>query len=440
MFHPSPGAVVSDRYELQAPIGQGGMGGVWRAIDRVLQAPVALKVMLPTSDEPEAEVTRFLREARLSASVQHPNVVRVTDFGTHEGAPFITMELLEGLSLAERLDQLPRLSIGESIQIVAAVLRGLAAAHDAGVVHRDVKPENVFLVEGADGVYPKLLDFGISLGTWGEERVSAVTTGGRVMGTPAYMAPEQARGLPDIDHRVDVYGVGAMLFEMICHRTPFVTELPGDLLVAIVRDAPPSPLELRPAVGEQLSGVVLKALEKDPEDRYVSARALRAALLAAAPPEVALGADITGPISLKERPRRQRGSEVPTLGDDDDVTLGDDPAIADTEMAIQLPGNSTRRARTLAWAVLAMLALGSVGLWMSSRGTETATAEDREPSIEPVPAPEVAPPDPTPEVAEAPSEVPEPQEEPDPVTSGMAQRPTAMSTRMSPRAFRELDY
>ncbi|MFK8002646.1 MAG: protein kinase [Polyangiales bacterium] len=304
--------LLAGRYRLLRPIGEGGMGGVWEATDQVLGCPIALKLVPEKhlSGNREQQVQRFLREARLAAQVQHPAVVRVTDFGVHEDTPYIAMELLEGESLADRMYRLPFLEIDEAVQICIGVLRGLCAAHQAGIVHRDIKPENVQLVSTIEGLYPKLIDFGISLGTdRNNNRVSAVTTNGHVFGTPLYMSPEHARGA-DIDGRADLYSLGIMLFEMLARQAPFNAETPADMMAAIVRDLPTPPCELRPTISKELSDVVMKALSKDPDDRYAKANEMAQALAAAAP-----GArpDTTGPVTTATSGVHRIASEAPTL-------------------------------------------------------------------------------------------------------------------------------
>lgn len=304
--------LLAGRYRLHRPIGEGGMGGVWEATDQVLGCPIALKLVPEKhlSGDREQQVQRFLREARLAAQVQHPAVVRVTDFGVHEDTPYIAMELLEGESLADRMYRLPFLEIDEAVQICIGVLHGLCAAHRAGIVHRDIKPENVQLVSTVEGLYPKLIDFGISLGTdRNNNRVSAVTTNGHVFGTPLYMSPEHARGA-DIDGRADQYSLGIVLFEMIARQAPFKAETPADMMAAIVRDIPTPPCELRPTISKELSDVVMKALSKDPDDRYVNANEMAKALAAAAP-----GArpDSTGPVTTASSGVHRISSEAATL-------------------------------------------------------------------------------------------------------------------------------
>jgi serine/threonine protein kinase len=277
------GELIGERYRLEELIGSGGMGEVFRARDTLLERAVALKLVDVGDPRRREEITRtFLREARISAAIAHRNVVQILDFGTHAGViPFIVMELLEGESLADVLGRGERLSSTWIVELVGQVLEGLAAAHDAGVVHRDLKPENIYLVRARTGVYPKILDFGISKVM--DERGSATvtTTQGHVVGTPAYMSPEQARGVKFIDKRSDLYSIGVVLYELLSGEMPFYSENPGDLMVMIVTtDA--QPLELRvPGIPRALSSLVARAMHKTPSARFTDARSMQDALRAA---------------------------------------------------------------------------------------------------------------------------------------------------------------
>ncbi|MBX3272974.1 MAG: serine/threonine protein kinase [Sandaracinaceae bacterium] len=278
--------VVAGRYRLEAKLGEGGMAEVWRARDLALQRAVALKRLTTRLDTESAaaSIARFRREAALVASVRHPNVVEVLDFGTDEGErPFIVLELLEGEPLERRLGRAPALGLDEVIAIAAQILDGLEAVHAAGIVHRDLKPANVFLVPHEAGVRAKLLDFGVSRATAdaGGRRSVLTTTQGRVIGTPEYMSPEQARGWSDVDARADLYSVGAILYEILTGTLPYDAEGFGDLIVAIALGGAPRVCALRPELGEPLSDVIARAMAVDRAERFPSAAAMRDALRAA---------------------------------------------------------------------------------------------------------------------------------------------------------------
>ena len=278
------GDIIAGRYRLEHPIGTGGMATIWEATHLTLNRALAVKfidIVGPNSGKIRG---RFLREARVAAAIRHRNVVDIVDFGTSEdGRPFMAMELLVGKTLAERLEVGPVLSIGESVRVLAKVLSGLGAVHDAGIVHRDLKPENVFLVEDADGMYPKLLDFGVSraVDPRGELKSVLPTVENAIVGTPQYMSPEQARGLRDLDHRSDIWAVGVMLYELLTGQLPFDADAVGDIIIQIATADPPAFSALRPDLEGPIEHVVQKAMARKKEDRYESAREMRAALLGA---------------------------------------------------------------------------------------------------------------------------------------------------------------
>lgn len=292
--------IIAGRYRLESPIGEGAMGAVWRAEDQTLKRPVAIKFLfVKGSRDPQGMVDQFLREARIAASVQHRNVIHTVDFGTVDDfQPFMVMELLNGESLGDRMARTPPLSSEQFIHIISLTLRGLSAVHDAGIVHRDLKPHNVFLQRDADAVYPKILDFGISRSLNGSgDRGSAIATQeGLIVGTPDYMSPEQARGELNIDRRADIYSMGAIIFEGLTGRLPFVAETIGDLIVQIVTGQAPRVSDIAPDVPKPLVDLVAQALSKNREHRFADARAMRRALLAAAEASWSRGARIAASV------------------------------------------------------------------------------------------------------------------------------------------------
>ncbi len=274
--------MLDGRYELEEVIGEGGMAIVWRARHLTLETPVAVKFLKELGEDLKA---RFVREAKIAAAITHRNVVQVLDFGTQAGSAYMVMEHLQGESLAERLGTGP-IATPESIRIIAQVLSGLCAVHDRGLAHRDIKPENVFLVEDADGVYPKLFDFGLSKAvgrTPGRQLKSVIpTSDNNITGTPEYMSPEQARGLADVDERADVWSMGVMLFELLTGHFPFHADNVGDLLVKILTKDPPKLSTYRPDLGPRFEAYIERALHREREARYPNARAMREALLVTA--------------------------------------------------------------------------------------------------------------------------------------------------------------
>jgi serine/threonine protein kinase len=298
----APGRLIAGKYRLTREIGHGGMGAVWEARHETLERAVAVKFLKPGTNADEARAERFVSEARMVAALEHRFIVDVFDFGvSDEGLYFMVLELLHGRSLAHRLEHGPALGVHEAIGVIADCLRGLHAVHEAGIVHRDLKPDNIILVEDSEGMFPKLIDFGISKRTehdllarpaprdsgvpaTGEPlRRSRLTVPGMVIGTLDYMPPEQLRGRDDLDRRADVYSMGVILYEWLAGRVPFDQDNIADLIVAItMAGAPPLSL-LRPDLGPELSGVLENALASRPDDRYPTALALREALLATLP-------------------------------------------------------------------------------------------------------------------------------------------------------------
>ena len=268
---------VDSRYEVLERIGSGGMGEVWRARDTVLEREVAIKVLPKALNHEPTRLRRFEREARAAASLTHPNIISVFDFGSSEGMPFAVMELLRGRDLSQRLDG-GRMQWKEALHIALDILRGLQAAHSGGIIHRDLKPANVFLCD--DGAV-KILDFGLARlrGQGSGESVTAtvdptLTEHGTVVGTVGYMAPEQVRGLP-ADVRSDLFSFGCVVYEMLSGRRPFGRGSSADVMAAILRDEP-EPLD--DEVPKALAKVVHRCLHKDPEARYGGAAEVLAAL------------------------------------------------------------------------------------------------------------------------------------------------------------------
>jgi serine/threonine-protein kinase len=266
------GEVVAGRYELEELVGAGGMSSVFKAYDTLLERHVALKILHPHFTEDEQYVERFRREARAVASLSHPNIVTILDRGEDEGRQFIVFELVEGRTLAEVLHEEGRLPVQHSLEIAIQVARGLGFAHEQGLVHRDVKPQNVIL--NGDG-RAKVTDFGIARSL----EVQGVTQSGAVLGTSNYIAPEQASGKP-VDRTTDVYSLGVVLFELLTGEVPF----PGESFVAVamqhVSEPPPSVLEVRPDVPVRVARAVDRALEKDPAERFPTMDAFAAELQA----------------------------------------------------------------------------------------------------------------------------------------------------------------
>jgi serine/threonine protein kinase len=275
------GSVLVGKYVLEARLGAGAMGEVWRACNTAIGRDVAIKVLRAEHASNGELVERFLREARTANLVRHPNVVDVLDVGLDDTAgPFLVQELLEGNDLAAHLSKLGgRMAAAAAMEILLPVAEAVAFAHEKGVVHRDLKPENVFLARTRAGVVPKLLDFGISL--VGAEGGSRITTTGVALGTPAYMSPEQIKGARHVDVRTDVWALGVLIHEVLSGKFPFQAETVADHYVQIAT-ADPTPLEVAAADAPiALARIVAKCLRRAPAERYANAGALLVDLRAA---------------------------------------------------------------------------------------------------------------------------------------------------------------
>ena len=266
------------RYRLKRRLAAGGMGDVWVAYHPGLKRDVAVKILRPDQQERSASAhSRFEREVRATAELAHPNTVRVFDYGsTEDGVWYYVMELLEGETLAQHVFRLGPLAPARAVHVVGQAARALAEAHERGIVHRDVKPENLFLTSlGGEHDFVKVLDFGIAKI---QSPDGTMTGTGSVLGTPAYISPEVAVGR-EADARSDVYGLGAVLYFLLCGRPPFEAETAGALIFAHVHEPVARPSHM---LGRQLptdvESVVMKALEKDPDSRYATAVELAQAL------------------------------------------------------------------------------------------------------------------------------------------------------------------
>ena len=265
---PTAGLPQIPGYEVQAVLGRGGMGIVYRAWHLRLHRPVALKMLLAGACATPPERQRFLREAEAAAGLQHPHIVQVHDVGEHDGRAYFTMELVEGGSLAQKLAGTPQ-PAGKAAALLATLAEAVHVAHQRGIVHRDLKPDNVLLT--ADGT-PKISDFGLARRL---EGAAGLTLSGVPMGTPSYMAPEQAQGKPRaVGPGTDVYALGAILYELLTGRPPFRGETVTETLQQVIADEPVPPSRLNPKVPRDLETICLKCLHKEPERRYASAREL----------------------------------------------------------------------------------------------------------------------------------------------------------------------
>jgi serine/threonine protein kinase len=302
------GTVLEDRYRIERRIGSGGMGTVYLAEQLALRIPVAVKVLQRECSEDFTYNYRFVREARVAARVEHPNVARVLDLGrTPDGRAYSVMEYLHGEDLGELLAREGALPWPRVRRILRHVIRGLRAAHAIGVIHRDIKPSNVFLTKLEDGrpEHVKLLDFGIAkacdpTATFGEN----LTHFDKVLGTVEYIAPERVMGEP-ADARSDIYSLGVMLFEMLTGQQPWSSTGGGFVRVLMKRmHEPPPPLpEFLPGVPTPVIDVVKRAMARDPAERFASLDELVAALRGAPDEAIATASSSSSPVVPVHEPR-----------------------------------------------------------------------------------------------------------------------------------------
>ena len=282
--YPQPGEVLDGKYRIEKMLGEGGMGAVAKATHLVRRAPVALKFMSPAILSMAGTVERFVNEGVAASQIDSDHVVKVFDVGRlPTGAPYLVMEFLDGRDLSDVItNEGPRIEATRSVHFTLQMLRALHTAHMAGIVHRDMKPSNCFVIE-KDGEpdFLKLVDFGISKVRVDDERASNLTRTNSALGTPLYMSPEQARSPRDVDARSDLYSVGAILYEMLCGRTPYTSETGEytEILFKIFTTEPEHLLAIQPDVPEGLAAVVHRALLRDRDARFASALDMAEALV-----------------------------------------------------------------------------------------------------------------------------------------------------------------
>ncbi|MBI4511870.1 MAG: serine/threonine protein kinase [Deltaproteobacteria bacterium] len=283
---PIVGAKLVGRYEVTRKIGEGGMGAVYEARHLLIGKRVAIKVLLDKYAQKADVVARLQQEARLASSIGHEHIVDITDFGeTEDGRTFVVMEFLEGESLAHLLSREGPLAPARAVGIARQVAGALGAAHSKGIVHRDVKPENVFIIRRSERDFVKVVDFGISKAIRNDQEEGGgssprLTQTGMVLGTPLYMSPEQARGEDELDHRIDVYALGVILYEIITGEVPFQGTNYLNIISQVLSQEPKPPSRLRPDLGISLAldAVILRAMAKSCDHRYQSMAELDADL------------------------------------------------------------------------------------------------------------------------------------------------------------------
>jgi len=298
--------LITETIRLVRPIGQGAMGSVWLADHLALNAQVAVKFMASTYSEDAELKVRFRKEAQAAAQIRSPHVAQVLAHGeTPDGALYIVMELLEGETLQKRMKRLGPLPLAEVVEIVSHVANALGPAHRIGLVHRDIKPDNLFVIDVGGKPFIKVIDFGIAKRVQPEE--ARVTATGRMMGTPLYMSPEQFNSAKDVDERSDLWSLAVVAYQALTGRLPFTGEALGALSASVSAGEFPAPSSLRPGLPAEVDAWMKRALHRDILARFISARELAETLQQA----VAAAGRRTTPVPSQDRDRRR---EAPTSG------------------------------------------------------------------------------------------------------------------------------
>ncbi|HEX7508991.1 MAG TPA: serine/threonine-protein kinase [Polyangia bacterium] len=381
-------------YIVQSKVGDGGMGVVYVAAHPRLGRQVAIKVLHPGSEEHPERVARFFNEARAAHEIKNQHIVEILDFGDlPEGRPYLTMEWLDGRSLSTVVANGRPVPWRRAFHIISGIAEALGGAHAAGIIHRDLKPDNIFLVtRGDDPDFVKVLDFGIAKMIQGLANESMKTATGQIMGTPAYMAPEQCRGDATIDHRADLYSLAVIAYELVSGRLPFTAEGCGSLLVKHILDPPPPIRGEIPEFPAELDAVILRALEKAPDARYAGVQDFVSALAAAS-------ADHAQTLD-RPRPPHPNASTRP-LSDElhlPDEAVSPEPESKDLtslatlgDTAVEIP-YERRLGKPLLFGALAVAAAAGVFFLLHSRGEPHPSPAPAPVAALPVPVPPVTPP------------------------------------------------
>jgi eukaryotic-like serine/threonine-protein kinase len=404
--------LVADRYRVIKKLGEGGMGSVYLAEHVVIEKKLALKVLAPELARRSDLVARFLQEARSASRIGHENVIDIMDFGqSPDGLVYISMEFLDGKDLGEIVRSKGAMEWKDARGIVLQICRALRAAHDKGIVHRDMKPENIFLIQReGQPHFVKILDFGIAKVMGLDPNGPRLTRTGMIFGTPEYMAPEQAEG-KDTDHRADIYAVGCIMYHLITGQTPFVAESFMTMLTKHLMEEPVAPSARRPdlVITPEMDALILKALEKDREKRWQSMAELLEAVGVCPGPETAVSKPAGGltvemggahaAAALKILRARGTATETSRVS-----RKAVDSALADAEMGVEPTAAS--RGKTLVLVIVGVVLGGAVAAWLAlSHGKLQPPSSPPPAAIAPATPPPVAPATPPP-VAPAPPPAP----------------------------------
>lgn len=448
-----PGQVIAERYRLEAPIGRGAMGAVWRGVHVLLESPVAIKFLnAAIASDPEM-LDRFMREARSAAAVRSSHVVQIFDYGVDGAAPYIAMELLVGEPLDQRLAARGTLEPPELDKIIGEVARAVSVAHELGVVHRDIKPANIFIAREGDHEVTKVLDFGIAklLARRLEAPAGSGTHTGMLLGTPNYMSPEQARGQRTVDHRSDLWSLAVLAFECLTGRQPFESRSLGDMVVKICTAQPLVPSAVA-AVPLAFDAWFSRGMSKDPAGRFQSATEMADALHALLAAE-GLGAE-SRPRSTPPRSLEPPGTAVVSQASERQPVPAAEvtrPSLTARAVAAEVRVKSTAPKRRLGLAAAAILPLVALGIALAA-STKPPLPIDAAPAavspaaprpapaigVAPPPAPAAAP-EPSPTVAPAVTSKPSPAVAPTLVAApkpapAVAPKPSPAASPKSPVA------
>ncbi|HEV3468744.1 MAG TPA: protein kinase [Pyrinomonadaceae bacterium] len=399
---PLVGQVLAGKYRIDEKIDEGGMGCVYRATHVLMEKTVAVKVLHPALAADEKIVARFTREARAASRISHPHAIVVTDFGESEqGVVYLVMEYLRGRTLKDIIRSEGPMSLERVAEIVRQVGGALEAAHEQGVVHRDLKSDNIMLEETSGGDWAKVLDFGIAKVQEETGKTDpGLTAPNLIIGTPQYMSPEQCGQAADIDQRSDIYSFGVILYEMLAGHVPFTGESPTAIMMKHIQEPPPSILEERPDLPAGVGRVVARALAKRPEDRFQRATELPEALALAAEEPAATAAAaavadtdrIVVPTSPNEPPR------TTAVADDDEATVVSAGAVRPTAEELPPPVAPVPVADFNPWRIALPAIAGLAVLFavffayqrLGARGEPTGPPLNADPNSQP--AQPVAPP------------------------------------------------